>query len=115
MSSFRKPIQVTRTEPGHYDEDTGLWVEGETVIFNTPMSVQPLTVDEMEALPEGRRNSRSVKIYSGSELFPAEQDTGRNADVILWLGKNYEVVGCNPYQMGVIPHYKSYAVEVKAN
>jgi hypothetical protein len=120
MSSFRKPIQVTRTEPGHYDSDTGIWVEGESVVFTTPMSIQPLAVDEMDALPEGRRNSRSVKIYSSSELFPAKQamsesDTGRNPDIIYWLGSNYEVVGCNPYQMGVISHYKSYAVEVKAN
>lgn len=115
MSSFRKPITITRTEPGHYDETSGLWVEGEESTPTVAMSIQPLSVDEMDALPEGRRTSRSVKIYSSVELLPADQSTGQNADQFTWLGRTYEIVGCNPYQMGVIPHYKSYAVEVTAN
>lgn len=114
MSSFRKPITVLRTSPGAYGAD-GNWVEGTQTTLTLAMSVQPLSVEEMDALPEGRRNSKSVKIYSGDELLPADQTSGQNADIVVWIGKNYEVVGCNPYQMGVIPHYKSYAVEVTTN
>jgi hypothetical protein len=120
MSSFRKPIPVTRANTeGDYGDD-GNWVPGAPLMLTIPMSIQPLAVDEMESLPEGRRTSKSVKIYSSAELFPAEQaetegDTGRNADLITWLGKTWEVVGCNAHQMGVISHYKSFAVEVKAN
>jgi hypothetical protein len=114
VSSFRKPISVKRTEPGHYGDD-GNWVDGAETTLTIYMSVQPLRVDEMDALPEGRRNSRAVKIYSDDELLPAEQTTGQNADFITWQGKQWEVIGCDPYQMGVISHYKSLAVEVKAN
>lgn len=114
MSSFRKPFPVKRTEPGDYD-DGGNWVEGSETNLTLYMSIQPLRVDEMDALPEGRRNSRAVKIYSGDELYPAEQTAGQNADFVTWQGKQWEVIGCDPYQMGVISHYKSLAVEVKAN
>jgi len=74
-----------------------------------------LKPNEMEALPEGRRNGRVVKIYSDVELYTAKQSTGQNADIVIWLGKNFEVIGCDPYQMEVISHYKSLAVEVNAN
>lgn len=113
MSSFRKVIPVTRTAPGSYVD--GTWVEGDPGTLLIKMSVQPLRLDEMDALPEGRRSSRAVKIYSDAELYPAEQAASQNADIITWLGKTWEIVGCDPYQMGVIPHYKSLAVEVKAN
>ncbi len=113
MSSFKKPITVTRTAPGSYVN--GYWQPGEPTVMTIRMSIQPLRVDEMDALPEGQRSSRAVKIYSEAELLPTDQATSQEADVITWLGKSWEVIGCAPYQMGVIPHYKAYAVEVKAN
>ena len=115
MSSFRKPITVTRAAVGHYD-DNGDWVEeSPATTLAISMSVQPLRLDEMDALPEGRRSSRAVKMYSNDELFPPEQSTGLNADMITWQGRQWEVMACDPYQMGVISHYKSLAVEVKPN
>jgi|AGTN01.3.fsa_nt_gi hypothetical protein len=114
MSSFRKPITVLRTAPGHYD-DAGIWVPGEPATTTVPMSVQPLRAKEMDALPEGRRGSRAVKVYAGAALLVADQTTGQNADIITWQGSSWEVVSCDPYQMDVIPHYKALAVEVKAN
>ena len=114
MSSFRKPIIVKRTGQGDYDAD-GVWVEGIPAELSVRMSVQPLRMDEMDALPEGRRSSRAVKIYSDTELLPAEQTSGQNADQVRWQGKQWEIVGCDQYLMGVIPHYKALAVEVKVN
>lgn len=113
MSSFRKQVPVIR-KTGYWD-DAGDWHDNSPQNLTISMSVQPLTTEEMDALPEGRRTNRSVKIYSNIELLAAIQGTAQNSDVIVWLGKNYEVVGCTPYQMGVISHYKSYAVEVAAN
>ena len=116
MSSFRKPIPVLRAGTGHYDDDLGTWVEDTpSQSISVMMSVQPLRLEEMDALPEGRRTSRAVKIYSGEELLPAEQDIEQNADIITWQGRQWEVLACDPYQMGVISHYKSLAVEVKPN
>ncbi len=113
-SSFRKPTPVTRVAAGEYNT-AGVWVEGQPATLSIPMSVQPMKLSEMEALPEGRRSSRAVKIYSDAELIAADQDTGQNGDIVTWLGKKWEVVSCMPYQGGVIPHWKALAVEVKAN
>ena len=113
MSSFRKTITVTRTAPGSYVN--GMWVEGSVSSLSARMSIQPLRLEEMDALPEGRRSSKAVKIYSDALLLPADQEASQNADKVLWQGKTWEVVACDSYQMGLIPHYKALAVEVKAN
>ena len=114
MSSFRKPITVTRTGQGDYN-DEGVWVEGIPAELSVRMSVQPLRLEEMDALPEGRRSSKAVKIYAESQLLPADQGARQNADQVTWQGKQWEIVGCDPYLMGVIPHFKALAVEVKVN
>ena len=35
--------------------------------------MQPLKATEMDALPEGRRGSHAVKVYSDTELYMADQ------------------------------------------
>lgn len=115
MSSFKKATPVTRKTPGSFGDDTGRWTPGQSSTLSIRMSIQPLRVDEIDALPEGQRSKRAVKIYAEAELLTADQDTGQEADTIAWLGKSWEIVGCAPYQMGVIPHYKALAVEVKDN
>ena len=66
----------------------------------------------MEALPEGRRGSRAVKVYSDTELLMVDQQSGQQPDQFEWLGRRYEVVGSDAFQSGVINHYRAYAVEV---
>lgn len=115
MSSFRKPYTVVRRSPGSYVD--GYWVEGSETNITIKASVQPLRMDEIEALPEGKRSSSAVKVYSDVKLNPAKQATGEtqgvSADILLYAGSNWEIVACAAYQSGVIPHYKAYGVEVR--
>lgn len=111
-SSFRKPIKVWRyTEPAVLGED-GRFTIAEPTEITIKASVQPLKATEMEALPEGRRGSRAVKVYSDTELLMVDQQSGQQPDQFEWLGRRYEVVGSDAFQSGVINHYRSYAVEV---
>ena len=111
-SSFRKPVKVWRyMQPAVLGND-GKYVIAEPVEMTIKASVQPLKATEMEALPEGRRGSRAVKVYSSTELLMVDQNSGQQADQFEWLGRRYEVVGCDAYQSGVINHYRAYAVEV---
>ncbi len=111
-SSFRKPIKVWRyTEPAVLGKD-GRFTIAEPTEITIKASVQPLKATEMEALPEGRRGSRAVKVYSDTELLMVDQQSGQQPDQFEWLGRRYEVVGCDAYQSGVINHYRAYAVEV---
>ena len=115
MSSFRKPYNVIRRSPGSYVD--GYWVEGTENTIAIKASVQPLKVNEIEALPEGKRSSAAVKIYSDSKLLPAKQATkmtiATSADLLQYADSTWEIVACATYQSGVIPHYKAYAVEVR--
>ena len=111
-SSFRKPIKVWRyTEPAVLGKD-GRFTIAEPTEITIKASVQPLKATEMEALPEGRRGSRAVKVYSDTELLMVDQQSGQQPDQFEWLGRRYEVVGSDAFQSGVINHYRAYAVEV---
>lgn len=111
-SSFRKPIKVWRyTEPAVLGKD-GRFTIAEPTEITIKASVQPLKATEMEALSEGRRGSRAVKVYSDTELLMVDQQSGQQPDQFEWLGRRYEVVGSDAFQSGVINHYRAYAVEV---
>jgi hypothetical protein len=114
MSSFRKPYTVIRSAPGSYVD--GYWVEGAETNIVITASVQPLKVNEIEALPEGKRSSSAVKIYTDTKLLPAKQATetatATSADMLQYSSSAWEIVACASYQSGVISHYKAYAVEV---
>lgn len=114
MSSFRKPYTVVRRAPGSYVN--GYWEGGPESTFTIRASVQPLRMDEIEALPEGRRSSSAVKIYTDTKLLSARQATENadavSADILQYAGSEWEIIACATYQSGVIPHYKAYAIEV---
>lgn len=115
MSSFRKQYTIIRRSPGSYVD--GYWVEGAETNIAIKASVQPLKVSEIEALPEGKRSSAAIKIYSDSKLLPAKQATettaATSADLLQYDDSIWEIVACAAYQSGVIPHYKAYGVEVR--
>lgn len=118
MSGLRRPVTVIRRLPGAYDAN-GRWQEGTTSQLTILASVQPTKAEDissmMQELPEGRKSGGVVKIYSAEPLQRAEDGTEpiQNADQIAWQGRTYEVVLCMPCQSGLLPHYKSLALEVR--
>lgn len=111
-SSFRRPIKIWRYAEKPVLGDDGRYTIADPTEMSIQASVQPLKATEMEALPEGRRGSRAVKVYSDTELLMVDQQSGQQPDQFEWLGRRYEVVGSDAFQSGVINHYRSYAVEV---
>lgn len=111
-SSFRRPIKIWRYAEKPVLGDDGRYTIADPTEMSIQASVQPLKATEMEALPEGRRGSRAVKVYSDTELLMVDQQSGQQPDRFEWLGRMYEVVGCDAYQSNVINHYRAYAVEV---
>jgi len=114
MSRFRKPYTIIRRAPGQYVH--GIWQEGAAQEIVIEASVQPLNEQEVQTLPEGKRSGKAFKLFTGTELYEADQETesqdGRSADHIVIGGKAYEILRVLPYQAGLINHYKCYAVEV---
>jgi len=100
MSSFRRPVTVTRQAAGGYV--AGVWVPGNTFTVTIHASVQPATAEDMQRLPEGRRQTGAVKIYTSSTLL-TEIGT-QKADRIALPTGDYEVAQADQWQNGVLPH-----------
>ena len=111
-SSFRRPIKIWRYAEKPVLGDDGRYTIADPTEMSIQASVQPLKATEMDALPEGRRGCRAVKVYSDMELLMVDQQSGQQPDQFEWLGRRYEVVGSDAFQSGVINHYRAYAVEV---
>lgn len=75
------------------------------------MSVQPLTMKEIQNLPEGQRTKRAFKAYCAAEMFTANQVTGVPADIVAYDGSQFEVQGTERW-VGDFNHWKIVMVEV---
>jgi len=92
----------------------GRYVEGtKTVVENVNASVQPLKPSEIKMLPEGRRNIESIKIYTELKMFISDEKNKRNASIVEYDGKNYEVHMVFNWNIGTdIKHYKIFAIKI---
>ncbi len=108
--SFRKPQTIKRTIPGSYVN--GVFVEGSESTVSIMASVQPMSGEDIVAVPEGRRASDMVKLYTDSDLFSqGDAGSGQSPDRLVWLGKDYEIHSKDVRQMNVINHYRYYAIK----
>lgn len=117
---FRRPITILRRGMGAIGDD-GYYIPGTEQEMTIFASIQPLNTNEYTQITaDGARNVRYVKVYTNTPLHPAKEagwgkmeDSGPwEADIILWHGSRFQVIKCDPYQSGVISHYKAIAQEV---
>jgi hypothetical protein len=108
--SFRKTQTIKRTVPGSYVN--GVYVEGTETTLTIQASVQPMSGNDLVAVPEGRRASDMVKLYTSTDLFSqGDAGSGQSPDRLTYRGKDYEIYTKEPNQMGVVSHYKYYAIK----
>ena len=96
---------------------TGSFVRGDWGVttvenFTFTGSVQPLTGKETEFLPENRRDTGLVKIYSNAPLAVSLEGSNTAGDVVIWAGKRWEVVQELVYANGLVEHYKYIAAYI---
>lgn len=111
---FRIPLVAYRKLPGSYVN--GRWVEGGETSFTITASVQPSNGDEMQMVPEGRRNRKVYTLYT-SYLINTVTDT--NPDQLVIYGDRYEVIRVenwhnNPSVFFPVNHYKFIAMALEA-
>lgn len=111
MNPFRKPHNVTYQLPGQYV--SGEWVAGEEQSSTIYCSVQPAKLGEdVLSLPEGRRISDYRRFYS-DVLLPIPEDQEGQQPSLIYVGPDkYQIKERNPWQNGIINHYKYIAVRV---
>lgn len=110
MSSFRSSFTLKRKSAA----DTyvnGKFVAATTTSTTIQASVQPLSGQEMLLLPEARRTSQAVRIYTDTQLRVANTIAGYNADIVTAFGSDFEIISCEPWQSNVINHYSAIGVK----
>jgi len=78
---------VTRTTQGEYVK--GRAGPTTTTNFSTPLSVQPMSGQELLRLPEGMRTRETLVAFSPVPLYPVTDTVV--PDVVTVKGKKYEV------------------------
>ena len=103
FNAFRRPLTVQRKMAGYYD-DNGLFVQGVTNTLKILASVQPLTGEDLQSLPEAQRTLDGYTLYTDTTLNVASQDTGITADVVLINGVSFDVQRHQTWGNGIINH-----------
>lgn len=109
FNAFRRPLTVQRKTAGAYDDD-GLFVEGAVSTLTIHASVQPLTGEALQALPEAQRTIEGYSLYTDSTLHVASQDLGTTADVVTINGVAFTVQRQQAWGNGIINH-NAYVVQ----
>jgi hypothetical protein len=97
---FRKSVTVSRQAAGAFVN--GVWVPGAVSTVTIQASVQPASAEDMQRLPEGRRQAGAVKLYTNDALLTEKDD--QKADRITIGQGEYEVATADVWDNGIIPH-----------
>ena len=110
FSRFRQPLTVTR-DGGEGEWVNGIWQPGAPTTLTARCSVQPSNQNDMEMLPEGRRDRQAFTLYGRTELKMADDNAETNADRVEIYGDMFEVTHVERWTNGIINHFKSIVVK----
>ena len=110
-----KPYVITRypaDAANPYDEN-GNYIEPTPTQIDIEANIQPLTPNQVLQMPEGDRTQSWIKGYTSSVTrTKREGANGYAADTLLYRGDEYEIRKIDPWDVGVLDHYKFYAIRV---
>ena len=73
-------------------------------VFTIHSSVQPAKNNEIQSLPEGRREREAYTLYSSDDLVSLKES--KNPDQVLLYGDWYEVTSKQKWNNNIINHNK---------
>jgi hypothetical protein len=112
MCDFRKDILIRRLTGQYVD---GKWIDNAPSEFTIKGSLQPLNGIELRLLPENRREVASYRIYTDTELFTGAKGSSQSPDRAVLSDGQYEVVRVEPWQNGLVSHYKIFISKLVSN
>lgn len=104
-------VTVTRYATGAYSD--GDWVEGASSALTVTANVQPMPPERMQTLPEGRRGTAGIILFTDTALRTVSEDDQTSADAVTWDGYSWEVVEVSNFWTGIAleeAHYEVLAV-----
>lgn len=101
----RYPYNCKRLASGSFD-DAGEWVPGGVdTNFIIRATAQPMKANEMQTLPEGRRERQSYVLYTDTRLNTVLENDG-DPDIVTIGNNDYEVYKRFNWANNIINHYK---------
>ena len=98
--------------PNPYDEN-GKYIEPTPTTINIQATVQPMTPNQVLQMPEGDRTQSWCKGYTDVLVRTKREGVdGYKADTFVWNGDTYEIRKVDVWDVGVVDHYKFYAIRV---
>lgn len=76
------------------------------------LDVQPLSSDDLQALPEGLRTVKRVKTLGGMAFTVADEENDVQGDRLFYEGKWYECTSCHKWDHTLLSHYEAEFVEM---
>ena len=111
MSLGRRAVQCRHVTVA--TNSSGRKVETIGSEFTISASVQSPTRNDLEYLPEGRRESLAAVLFTTNLLYFQGTDN-RNPDQVFVEGRWCEVVAEQGRQSGIVPHNKYFVVHMNA-
>lgn len=94
---FRTPITLRSYATGSYIN--GVWVQGASTDQQITASIQPITGEEMESLPETRRESEGYNMFTSTRVRTVQEaGSNLNADHVIFNNKEFEIYDVKPWQ-----------------
>ena len=103
--------------------DTGQYINGKWVPgtpdevsdpnFEIQTSLQPISGEDLEILPEGMRTKKGYTLYPNTELRTVDQSNNIEADKVVINDEDYLVIKIFPWQNNLINHYKCLVIREK--
>lgn len=109
FAEFNQTLTGTRRDPDTLVK--GRVVTGATSPLSFSGSVQPITGNERQALPEGLRERGRYYLYTDFALRTENQTTKEPADEVDLFGSKYKVVFLEPWQNNILSHYRALVSE----
>jgi len=105
---------ITRTRYAAGEWINGRFAKGDATDSSISASVQPLRSNEILLLPEGRRTTEALKIYTKDRLFTSDEKAQTPADILTIDGVRYEVHMTEAWNLNGSnqEHYKSIALKM---
>ncbi|CBX44524.1 conserved hypothetical protein [Erwinia phage phiEt88] len=109
MNPFRRPYTVKT--PSASKLVNGVVIDGAMTESIASFSVQSIKeTQEIEALAEGRRLNDFRRLYSDTKLQITDDFDMAQPALVTIDGADYEIKHREPWQNGIVPHYKYYVV-----
>lgn len=112
---FRRKFVIRRFGEENTVEGYGVAAFSDTT---ASLNVQPLSKDELKALPEGEQRTKRMKAFGDMVFTTADQSTGRRGDWLFYQGKMdpeghwYECVSSLGWDHTMLGHCRSEFVLV---